>query len=291
VTADGRVLMADADTHPDLFWGLRGGGGNLGVVTRLRLRLHDVGQFLGGLLVLPASAPVLAGLVDLAGRAPRELSVVATVMPCPPMPFLPAEAHGRPVVLTTVAWCGDLAEGDRVVGGLRALATPVADLVAPSAYAALFPEMPPMPGPTPTAVGRTLLRDSLDEATAGRVVDWVTTSPGPMRAVQVRVLGGAVADVPADATAFAHRDAPMIVNVASMFTDPAARAAVTRDVTGMADRLRQARTGGYVAFVGDEGPDGVRAAYPPATWDRLAAVKRRYDPENVFHLNQNVPPG
>ncbi|GAA2727079.1 FAD-binding oxidoreductase [Cellulomonas aerilata] len=290
VTADGRVLTVDAEHHPDLFWGLRGGGGNLGVVTRLQLRLHDVRSFLGGLLVLPATAPVVAGVVDLALRAPRELTVIASVMPCPPMPFLPPEAHGRPVVLATVAWAGDPDEGRRVVDGLRALGTPVADLVAPQPYAALFPQMPAPPDPAPSALGRTLLRDSVDEATAGQVLDWIAASPGPMRVVQVRVLGGAVADVPPDATAYAHRDAPMMLNVASMYTDPGDRAAVHVAVTAMADRLRQGRPGAYVAFLGDEGPDGVRAAYPGGTWDRLAALKRRYDPENVFHLNQNVPP-
>ncbi|WP_024287421.1 FAD-binding oxidoreductase [Cellulomonas sp. KRMCY2] len=291
VTASGDLVLADADSDADLFWALRGGGGNLGVVTRLKLRLHDVRDFVGGILVLPATPDVLEGFVDLAGRAPRELTTIVNVMLCPPMPFVPAEAHGRPVVLAMIAWAGDVDEGQRVIGELRALAEPLADLVGPSPYAAMFAdEGHGADGPAPTAVSQTMFVDSIDAATAEQAVSWVAGSSGPSRVVQVRVLGGAVGDVPSDATAYAHRDAPIMVNVATLYGAAAQREPAWLEITRMRGVLDQGRPGVYVNFLGDEGPDRVREAYPGRTWDRLVEIKRRYDPENVFRLNQNIPP-
>jgi FAD/FMN-containing dehydrogenase len=286
VLADGRVVRADADQHPDLFWALRGGGGNVGVVTRFRFRLHPLDGVTGGILLLPATAEVLAGFVAALLAAPDELSAIVNVMPCPPMPFVPAEQHGELVVMALTCWSGSADAADAALAPFRGLATPLADLVRPVAYPELFP--PADPEYRPTAVARTLLLDHVDLALAERVLERLRAVDG-MRVVQLRALGGAIARVPADATAYAHRTSRLMGNVAAFVTgdDREHRAGW---VAGTVALLDQGDPGVYVNFLGDEGPDRVRAAYPGSTWDRLAAVKATYDPRNLFRRNQNVPP-
>jgi FAD/FMN-containing dehydrogenase len=286
VLADGRVVRADAEQHPDLFWALRGGGGNLGVVTRFRFRLHPLDGVTGGILLLPASAEVVAGFLSQLQDAPDELSAIVNVMPCPPMPFVPAEHHGELAVMALVCWSGAPEEADAVLAPFRALAEPLADLVRPVAYPELFP--PADPEYHPTAVARTLLLDHVDLPLAERVVERLRDLDG-MRVVQLRALGGAIARVAADATAYAHRSSRLMGNVAAFVTDDD-RARRAEWVEGTVALLDQGDAGVCVNFLGDEGPDRVRAAYPGATWDRLAAVKATYDPGNLFRRNQNVPP-
>ena len=286
VTADGRTLRASADSHPDLFWALRGGGGNLGVVTRLQYRLHPLAGVVGGILLLPATPATVAGIMAATLAAPDELSAIVNVMPCPPMPFVPAEHHGRLVVMALVCFSGDPADADAALAPLRALAEPLADLVRPVPYPALFG--PHDPDYHPVAVSRTAFARTVDEALAARLLERLAAVDG-MRALQLRALGGAIARVPADATAYAHRTAPLMVNVAAFVTE-ADRAERTGWVVDTLALLDQGVPGAYVNFVADEGPERVRDAYPGATWDRLAAVKAVYDPENLFRRNQNVPP-
>ncbi|GGC02288.1 FAD-binding oxidoreductase [Cellulomonas carbonis] len=286
VTADGRVLRTDAANHPDLFWGLRGAGANLGVVTRLRFRVHPVRDVVGGMLLLPATAPVLAGLVAAAQAAPDELGVIVNVMPCPPLPFVPADVHGRLVVMALVCWSGAAEDADAVLAPIRSLAEPIADLVAPTPYAGMFP--PDAPPEHPTVVARGLFTDVVDEPLAARLLDRLAEVDG-MRVAQLRVLGGAIARVPDDATAYAHRSARVMAYVAA-FVSPEDRDERAAWVAATAAALDRGVPGVYVNFLGEEGPDRVRDAYPGATWDRIAQVKATYDPENLFRRNQNVPP-
>ena len=288
VTAGGERLHADARTHPDLFWAIRGGGGNFGVVTRLKLRLHSVGRILGGLLVLPATPEVLEGFGAEADGAPEELSAIANVMPAPPLPFLPSEHHGRPVVMAFLAFAGDVVAGEHAVGRLRALAEPLADLVRPMEYPALFEGPEPERGVT--AAARTLFADRFDGRAAAAVVDAVERATAPRAVAQLRVLGGALARVPADATAFAHRDRRIMATVVAMYDRPEDRGVHEAWAAALADSLRDGEDGAYAGFLGDEGAARVRAAYPGAHWDRLGAIKAAYDPDNVFRLNQNIPP-
>jgi FAD/FMN-containing dehydrogenase len=292
VTADGELVRTDANQHPDLFWAIRGGGGNFGIVTRFLFRLHEVPRIVGGMLLLPATAETVAGFVAAAEAAPEELSAIANVMPCPPMPFVPEEQHGSLVIMGMLAFAGDEAAGSAAIAPFRALATPLADFVKPMAYAEMFPAEPG--GPAPIAVSRTMFLESVDVPLAGRIVDEVTDharTPGTMFAVaQLRVLGGAMARVPADATAFAHRSSRIMVALAALFESPEDRAAHTEWVESLAASIRQGDAGAYVNFLLDEGPERVRAAYPGPTWDRLVAIKRRYDPTNLFRRNQNIPP-
>lgn len=288
VTADGQIRLVDATSEPDLFWAIRGGGGNVGVATRFRFRLVELPSVVGGMLILPATPATIAGFIAAAEGAPESLSSIANVMPCPPMPFVPEEHHGSLVVFAILVNAGDDASGERAMAPFRALATPLADLVHPMAYPEIYP--PDDPDYRPTAVAHTMFMDHVGEAEAQTIVEYLTASDAPMRVAQLRVLGGAMARVPSEATAFAHRNERIMVNLAALYEGGDDRAAKRAWLDGFAAAMDQGRPTAYVNFLGDEGEAGVRRAYPDPTWDRLAAIKRRYDPSNVFRRNQNVPP-
>ena len=288
VTADGRVVDVDETHEPDLFWAIRGGGGNFGVVTRFDYRLHPVDTVTGGMLAIPATPETLAGLVEAADEAPDELSLIANVLgAAPPMPFLPQEAVGKPVILALLVHSGPVDEGEQAVAPLRAL-EPVADFVRVMPYGEMFtmqaPEAPPR------VATNTFFSDSFDEDDARELLARMRASKALLAAAQIRVLGGAVSRIPDDATAYAHRQRRIIVNVAAIYASPADDDVHRAWADDAAAALRRGDDAAYVNFLGAEGAERVRAAYPGATWDRLADVKRRYDPGNVFRVNQNVPP-
>jgi FAD/FMN-containing dehydrogenase len=288
VTANGEVVQADEESHPDLFWAIRGGGGNFGVATKFNLRLQPLDRIVGGMMVLPATTDTIVAFIGEAEQAPEELSTIANVMSCPPLPFVPEEIHGSLVIMALVAWCGDIDEGQKVMDRFRGLAQPIADMVQEMPYPEIY-------GPEdeeyrPLAVAQTMWADRFDRATAETILRFLEDSDAPMRVAQLRVLGGAMARVPNDATAFAHRDRRMMINVASFYEGPDDRPRREAWVSDFAEALSDGDRSGYVGFLADEGPDRVRAAYPGDTWDRLRRVKARYDPDNLFRLNQNIPP-
>jgi FAD/FMN-containing dehydrogenase len=288
VTADGEIRHVDDASDPDLFWALRGGGGNFGVATRLRLRLHQVGEFTGGMLILPAAPELLVRVMQLAEDAPEELSTIVAVMPAPPMPFVPAEHVGRMALFVLVAYAGPDETGARVLAPFRALAPPLADMVRPRPYPDIY--LPAEEDYHPTAAAHTQFIDRVEARVADTIFAHLEPGGAAMRAVQVRVLGGAMARVPADDTAFAHRSSRILANVGAFYEHVEERAEQQAWVTGVAAAIGQPDHGAYVGFLGDEGADRVRQAYPGATWERLAAIKARYDPTNLFRLNQNIPP-
>jgi FAD/FMN-containing dehydrogenase len=288
VTADGEHLTVDADNHPDLFWALRGGGGNFGVVTRLKLRLQEVDTIVGGMLILPASPELIASYVAEARAAPEELSTIATVMTAPPMPFLPPEAHGKLIVMGQLAYCGPVEEGERVLAPFRELADPIADMVGPIKYPELYPPEDPEFRPIPAV--RSLFLEGVDLSTAETIVDRIRSYDGPMAVTQLRPLGGAMARVPADATAYGHRDKRVLATVVGIAASAEELPERTAWVDEYAAQLNQGDHDAYVGFLGNEGETRVRDSYPPATWERLAQVKAKYDPNNLFRLNQNIPP-
>ena len=290
VTADGQLLRVDADSNPDLFWAIRGGGGNFGVVTRFKYQLHEVGTIVGGMLVLPATPETIAGFMAAAAAAPEELSTIANVMPVPPMPDVPEARHGELAILALMCWAGDVEAGERALAPFRDLATTILDMVKPIPYPEIYP--PEDPDYRPFAVARTMFINRVDQAVAGTILEHLGASDSPMRVAQLRPLGGAMARVPADATAFAHRSSPIMVNVAAFYdgTDDD-RVKRLAWVENFSAALNQGDDGAYVNFLADEGPERIRAAYPGATWDRLVQIKRRYDATNLFRLNQNIPPG
>ena len=290
VTADGRVLEVDEERHPDLFWAIRGGGGNFGVATRLKFRLHPLDGIVGGMLLLPATAQVIADFMAAAEAAPEELSGIANVMVAPPMPFLPPAAHGKLVVMAMLCYAGDAEAGERALAPFRALAEPLADMLQPAPYAAMFPPEEGEEEFHPTAVSHTMFMDTVDRQMADTIMEQLQASDAPVRVVQLRALGGAMARVPAEATAFAHRHSRIMANVAAFYEGPADRDRRQAWVDGAAAALQQGDEGAYVNFLGDERPERVRRAYPGSTWDRLVEVKRRYDPDNLFRRNHNIPP-
>jgi FAD/FMN-containing dehydrogenase len=288
VTADGEIRVIDADDEPDLFWAIRGAGANFGVATRFKFRLRELPEVTGGMLILPATPEVLSGFLDAAAEAPDELSAIVNVTPAPPMPFIPEELQGQLVVMALVCFAGPDAEGERVLAPFRALAEPLADMLAPITYPEIFPPDPPE-DMHPTVAFRNLFTDGLDRDRAARLIELLETAEAPMRVAQLRVLGGAIDNVPADETAYAHRGAKLMVNVVAFYESPderPAREAWVDEVTAEFPNDGSV----YVNFMGDEPAERVRAAYPPATWERLAEIKRRYDPGNLFRSNQNIPP-
>ena len=288
VTADGELLRVDAQHHPDLFWAIRGGGGNFGVATRFQFRLHALESTVGGMLILPATAESIAGFVAAAEAAPNELSTIANVMPCPPMPFVPEEHHGKIVNLALMTYAGDSEAGELALAPFRALATPIADLLKTQPYVDMYP--PDDDSYHPLAIARTMFIDRVDRAVGETIIEYVDSSDASMRVAQLRVLGGEMARVPVDATAFAHRASRIMVNVAAFYEGPEDKPIREAWVAEFVAALHQGDTGAYVNFLVDEGETRVRAAYPGTTWDRLSVIKGRYDPTNLFRLNQNIPP-
>ena len=290
VTADGRQVTASADSHPDLFWAVRGGGGNFGVVTRFQFKLYPVGEILGGALFMPATRDVLRSLVPIAASAPEELTTISFLMALPPAPFVPAELVGTMSLAIMFVYTGDPADGP---GGAPAVPRRRhaarrhghADAVSghlPDARVGreARPGRPPLALPEharrrrgrrdPRRDGRTELAD--DDGPA----------PGPGRAM-ARV--GAT-----DATAFAHRDAAVMATIITLYEDPSTEAAQVAWTEALHEELAANDVGVYSNFLEAEGEERIRAAYPAGTYERLADVKRRYDPANLFHLNQNIRP-
>ena len=288
VTASGEVLVASENEHADLFWAIRGGGGNFGIVTRFRYQAHPVDMVFGGAMVLPMSREVLLGAIEAAASAPDELSVIADVMDMPPLPFLPEEHHGRRAVLLTMIWVGDPDAGAAAVAPFRELATPLGEMVAPMPYPTIYAFTEGAGEPHANTI-RSAFLPALDDASVDAIADAFESAPeGSM--VQLRALGGAMARVPAGATAFAQRDAAILFAVINVLGDPGSTEATLAWNRGLFEAVAPAATGVYVNFLQDEGEDRIRAAYPNGAFERLVEVKRRYDPTNLFHRNQNIRP-
>jgi FAD/FMN-containing dehydrogenase len=288
VTADGEIRRVDAEHEPDLFWAIRGGGGNFGVATRFEFALHELDTVVGGMLLLPATVETIAGFMAEAAAAPEELSSIANVMPAPPMPFVPEEAHGKLVIMGLMTYAGDTEAGQRALAPFRALAEPIADMLRPMPYPEVYP--PEEEGYHPVATARTMFVDTIARPEAETILEHLGTSTAMMGVAQLRTLGGAMARVPVEATAFAHRNSEIMVNIAALYERPDEVAVHGPWVEGFAAALHQSDDGAYVNFLGDEGEERIRAAYPGSTWGRLAQIKARYDPTNLFRLNQNIPP-
>ena len=290
VTADGQIRHVDEQTHPDLFWAIRGGGGNFGAVTRFKFQLHEVPTVVGGMLILPATPETIAGFIAESEAAPEELSGIGNVMTAPPMPFLPPEVHGKLIIMAFLVYAGEAEAGERALAPFRALATPYADMLKPMTYPEIYPPEEGADEYHPVAASLTMFVDKIDRSVAEMIVEHLQSSSASMAVAQLRVLGGALARVPVDATAFAHRNSKIMVNIAALYEKPKEKAKHEAWVANFASALRQSDEGAYVNFLAEEGEERIRAAYPGATWDRLAEVKARYDPTNLFHLNQNIQP-
>jgi len=289
VTADGRLITASEDSHSDLFWAVRGGGGNFGVVTRFQFKLYPVGGILGGALFMPATRDVLRSLVPIAAAAPEELSTISFLMGLPPAPFIPAELVGTPSLVIMFVWAGDPTEGQAAIQPFRDVATPLADMAMPMPYPGIY-EMLRDAEQRSLAVHRSHFLSTLDDDAVDAILEAMAAPSSPMAMIQLRVLGGAMARVPATETAFAHRDAAVMATIITLFDDPATEPAHVAWTVGLHDALAPNSVGVYSNFLEAEGDERIRAAYPAGTYERLADVKRRYDSSNLFRMNQNIRP-
>ena len=290
VTATGEILVADDSNHADLFWAVRGGGGNFGIVTRFKYRLHPLPAFTGGPLVLPPTPEVIAGFAALADAAPEELSAIAMVMPLPPVPMIPAEAHGKLAFVAMMAFAGAPEDAQKALAPFRALTTPLADLVGPGPFSTMYMFDPPAEMRSMVSMRSRFTKVfGADEARA--LVDAANKCTAPMMMAQIRVLGGAHSRIGTGDTAFAHRGSRFMVSFLAMYGGgPDVIAEQERWVGDGVAAAAPVSEGTYVNFLGDGEARGLAAAYPEATLARLRQVKRRYDPQNLFKLNTNVTP-
>jgi FAD/FMN-containing dehydrogenase len=294
VTADGECLRASEREHPDLFWGLRGGGGNFGVVTSFEYRLHPVGPtVLAGPILYPAEAAraVLGAYRDALDDAPDELTTVVILRTAPPAPFLPPEVHGRPVVVVVACYAGAIEDGERAVAPFRRLGEPLVDLLRPTPYVAHQGMFDPT---APHGLGyywKSEYLAGLSDEAIEVLTEHAWRAPTPMSYTIIFHLGGAVARTDPEATAFEDRRARHAVVVDAVWSDPGEGDAAAAWARTFWQRLGPFATGRiYVNFLGDEGPERVRAAYGATKYERLRALKGKYDPANFFRLNQNIAP-
>ena len=293
VTADGQVLEVSDGNHPDLFWALRGGGGNFGVVTSFTYRLHPVTEVYGGLLGYPAdrAAEVLQAFREISADAPDRLALYAGLVTAPPTPLVPEHLRGQRVVGLIPIYFGAAEDAARALAPLLAASAPALDLTKPMSYQEV---QRLVDGFIPPAMHHYYTSEwlhGLDDQTIGELIATAAHAPSPVSAIILKRMGGVAGRVPADATAFWYRDVAYHLDIHAQWTpgNPpgahiawarAARQAARRDWAG----------GGYVNFIAaDEGPDRVRAAYG-GNYPRLARIKAAYDPDNFFRLNNNIRP-
>lgn len=293
VLADGTFVTADATANSDLYWGLRGGGGNFGVVTSLKYHLHPVGPLvLGGLIAYPIAQArdVLQFYREFASDLPDETGTMVNAIAAPPLPFVPPEVQGQGVITVMVCHAGPLEQGEDVLRRLRAIGRPAFDIIQPLPYCAaqsLYDFS------TPRGLQSYWKAEYLsglpDEAIDAFVAHCVSRL-SPLTQVHITAMGGAFGRIPSNQTAFANRQAPFVLNIISIWSDPAESAQQTAWTRSFWDAMHPFSQGGvYVNFLGDEGEERIRAAYGD-NYDRLVDVKGRYDPENLFRLNQNIRP-
>lgn len=294
VTADGRLVRASEADNSELYWGLRGGGGNFGIVTSFEFRLHRVGPtILAGPIFFPGdqATQILRGFRTVTAGLPDEMTTLVNLTTAPPVPFLPADVHGKKVVAVVGVFAGPPEAGRDFAVGLRSLGTPIADLLGPMPYTTMQSLLDPLFGPGARNFFKSGYLDSLSDEAIETLVRFHGPVISPSSEIHVHHLGGAVARVADDATAFGQRGAPYLLNVVARWTDSttdAAQIAWARDLFAAIEPM--AASGTYVNFM-SVGDDRVVAAYGADKYERLVRLKEAWDPTNAFRLNQNIPPG
>jgi FAD/FMN-containing dehydrogenase len=293
VTASGEVVRASAAANPDLFWAIRGGGGNFGVVTRFEFRLHAVGpEVLSGLVVysLTEAKSVLRQYREFAAAAPDELAVWAVLRKAPPLPFLPAEVHGKEIVALALCFAGDPARGEALVAPLRKFGTVLGEHVGVQPYVAWQQAFDPLLTPGARNYWKSHNFSRLDDKLFDAVVEYAGKLPSPQCEIFIGAIGGATARPAPGAMAYAHRDAQFVMNVHGRWDDAAEDQRGIRWAREFFEAAAPFASGGvYVNFLTADEGERVKSAYGP-NYERLAAVKRKYDPANLFRVNQNINP-
>lgn len=293
VLADGRLVRASVTENPDLFWAIRGGGGNFGIVTSFEFRLHPVGpQVMSGLVVHPLADAerILTDYQALLADAPDELTCWAVMRKAPPLPFLPAEWHGREVLILAMCCIGDMAEAEKALAGLRGLGKPIADVVSPHPFAGWQQAFDPLLTAGARNYWKTHDFQRLDARLIDTLIEAVGRLPGPECEVFLAHVGGYMAKVPSGATAYPQRSAHFIMNVHTRWREAADDAQCIEWARDLYDAAAEHALGSaYVNFMPDDESDRIEKVYG-ANYRRLADVKRNYDPMNLFRSNQNIKP-
>jgi FAD/FMN-containing dehydrogenase len=296
VTAAGERVTASPDENPDLFWGIRGGSGNFGIVTSFAYRLHEVGPIIYGgmLLATPDRArDTMAFMRDYMAEAPDDLGGGVAFINAPPAPFVPAELQHQPAVGVIVCWTGSPEEGERVVAPIRNVMKPVVDVVQQMPYTALQSMLDDGGPKGIRGYFKAEFLEDLEGDVIDKLVEHGAKRPGPLVQLLMEPMGGAISRVGEDDTALGRRDVPWCYHALAMWMEPDQETADAHIAwaKGLADDLKPHSTEGvYLNYISDEGEERVRSTYGPVKYDRLVALKDRYDPDNMFHLNQNISP-
>ena len=287
------VVTASASENADLFWGLRGGGGNFGVVTSFEFDLHPIGPtVLAGLVIHPldAAKDVLRFKREFVAKAPDNFVCWFVLRQAPPLPFLPPEWHGKEILALAMCYAGDIAEGERIAKPLREFGKPIADIVGPMPYTAWQTVLDPLLTPGSRNYWKSHDFTALGDGAIDKVVDYAGRLPSPHSEIFIAHLGGATSRIPADATAYAHRDAEFVMNVHTRWESPAEDAGCIAWARYFFAATAPFATGGvYVNFLGEDEAGRIQAAYG-GNYARLAKLKARFDPDNLFSANQNIRP-
>ncbi len=294
VTSRGELLHASEKENPDLFWGIRGGGGNFGVVTSFEYRLHPVGpQVISGLIVHPfaGAKELLHGYRRAAAAAPDDLTCWVVVRKAPPLPFLPREVHGTEVVVLAVCYVGGAETAEKALAPLKALGKPIADVVGPHPFAGWQTAFDPLLQPGSRNYWKSHDFVELGDGAIDVLIEAARHLPTADCEIFIGQLGGAINRVPASATAYPHRDVSFVMNVHTRWSDAAQDRACVAWARDLFDRMAPHATGGvYVNFMPEDEAARVRSGAYGGNFERLAKLKAKYDPENLFRLNQNIQP-
>jgi FAD/FMN-containing dehydrogenase len=294
VTASGEVVIASPEENPDLFWGVRGGGGNFGIVTRFTFRLHKLGpEVFTGLIVHPASdaRQLLQFHREFVAQAPDELSVWLVIRKAPPLPFLPQVVHGQPVVVVAFCYAGDAREGERLMAPYRSWGSPHAEHVGMNPFTGWQAAFDALNAHGARNYWKTHNFEELSDAAIDAVLQHANNLPSSSCEIFIANLGGAVNRVPADATAYPHRNTQFVMNVHTRWTEPSEDQRHINWAKNFFEETKPYALGSlYVNFLNNKEEEQIQKAYPGETWKRLVTLKRKYDPQNLFRLNQNISP-
>lgn len=293
VTAKAELVIASMNENTDLFWGVRGGGGNFGIVTSFEYQLHPVGPIiLGGLIAYRAEdgQALLRFYRDFVKEAPDELTTLVVYLTAPPLPFLPKEVHGKHLVAIVLCYCGKIEDGQRILAPLRKFGKPVADVIQPMPYTALQSMLDEAAPAGIQNYWKSAYISGLNDDVIDLILTYGDRITSPLSAIHVHQLGGAMRRIGDDATAFSHRDAPFALNIVSSWKEPSENDKNVNWTREFFAAVQKFATGAYVNFMGEEGSDRVKEAYGEDKYSQLVALKNKYDPTNFFHLNQNIRP-
>jgi FAD/FMN-containing dehydrogenase len=292
VTADGQHLYAGDEENSDLFWGLRGGGGNFGIITSFTYRLHPAAQVLAGMIVYRAdnASSLLRFYRDYIAVIPDELTTMFLFLTLLPAPGLPEHLHGIRAAAVYFCYAGDAEEGLKAVQPLREAFSPIVDSVGVMPYPRFQSMFDLNAPPGLLNFWKSVYLSALSDACIDTITEYAAGMTSPLTQLHIQHMRGAVARVPEDAMAFSHRNALCSLNIVSKWTDPDESERHITWTRAFAEKLTPFSDGVYMNFLGDEGEERVRTAYLPDKYARLSVLKKKYDPENFFRLNQNIRP-